>query len=146
MAITGRPKIEIDCAQLEKLLQMYPTKKYVATFFDCSEDTVDRFIMREYNCTFAALRERAMEGAKRWLLSTAFRQAKRGSDIMTKFLLKNFNGLQENPEPEIDTGKTFRLKYNLDDETDSTIIDVDAENGPRQLESKTETNDTGGES
>lgn len=143
MAGIGRPLIEIDRPQLEKLLKMYPTKEYVATFFDCSKDTVDRFVKREYGCSFATLRERAMAGAKRWLMAKAFQQVKAGSDVMTKFLLKNVNGLEENPISEIDSGKTFRLKYNIDDDetNDETIIDVSAVNEQKQIGSN-ESNDT----
>lgn len=53
MAKTGRPKKEIDKTQFEKLCGMQCTLKEIAGFFDCSEDTIERWCKRTYNMTFA---------------------------------------------------------------------------------------------
>ena len=53
MARTGRPKKKIDREQFEKLCYLQCTLAEIASFFDCSEDTIERWTKREYEKTFA---------------------------------------------------------------------------------------------
>ena len=50
---TGRPKIQIDQKQFENLCGLQCTEEEIASFFDCSVDTIERFCSRTYNMTFA---------------------------------------------------------------------------------------------
>lgn len=58
----SRPKIKIDVKQFENLCGLQCTKEEIAAFFNCSEDTIDRFCKREYGESFAVVfhRKRGM--------------------------------------------------------------------------------------
>lgn len=49
----GRPRIEIDREDFEKLCFMHCTLKEIAGWFKCSEDTIERWCKRELKMTFA---------------------------------------------------------------------------------------------
>ena len=49
----GRPKTQINIDQFEKLCGLQCTEEEVASFFNCSVDTIERFCKREYGHTFA---------------------------------------------------------------------------------------------
>lgn len=51
----GRPKIEIDIDDFRKLCEMQCTKMEIASFFDCSEDTIENFCKREFNENFSVV-------------------------------------------------------------------------------------------
>ena len=51
----ARPRIPIDKEQFEKLCALQCTKDEIAGFFDCSEDTVERFCHRTYKESFAVV-------------------------------------------------------------------------------------------
>jgi len=48
----GRPRKNISKDQFERLCGLQYTKKEIAAFFDCSEDTIENFCHREYKYTF----------------------------------------------------------------------------------------------
>ena len=49
---TGRPRVEIDKEQFEKLCQLQCTEEEIAGFFDCSADTINRWCKRVCGGTF----------------------------------------------------------------------------------------------
>ena len=49
----GRPRIEIDQKQFESLCGLQCTLAEIASFFQCSEDTIERWCKRTYDITFA---------------------------------------------------------------------------------------------
>lgn len=49
----GRPRIEIDREQFEKLCTIQCTLAEIASWFKCSEDTIERWCRREYKMSFA---------------------------------------------------------------------------------------------
>lgn len=53
MAEMGRPKIEIDWEQFDKLCARQCTLEEIATWFDCSADTIERRVKETYGVTFA---------------------------------------------------------------------------------------------
>ncbi|WP_126939565.1 hypothetical protein [Veillonella sp. VA142] len=53
MARTGRPTIKIDKDNFEKLCGLQCTLVEIAGFFNCSEDTIQRWCKRTYKMTFA---------------------------------------------------------------------------------------------
>lgn len=53
MARTGRPTIKIDKDNFEKLCGLQCTLVEIAGFFNCSEDTIQRWCRRTYKMTFA---------------------------------------------------------------------------------------------
>jgi hypothetical protein len=55
MAKLGRPKKNIDVQKFEKLCGLQCTKEEIASFFNCSEDTIENFCKRQYKETFSAV-------------------------------------------------------------------------------------------
>ena len=51
----ARPKKEIDQEQFEKLCGLQCTKEEVADWFDCSEDTIERWCKATYDESFAVV-------------------------------------------------------------------------------------------
>lgn len=49
----GRPRIRIDWNQFDKLCQLQCTLREIASFFDCSEDTVENVVKREKGIGFS---------------------------------------------------------------------------------------------
>ena len=53
MAKMGRPTIEIDREQFQKLCAIQCTLSEIAGWYRCSEDTIERWCKRELGMTFA---------------------------------------------------------------------------------------------
>lgn len=53
MARTGRPKIEINKDEFEKLCAIWCNEEEIAGWFNCSVDTLGRWCKRTYAITFA---------------------------------------------------------------------------------------------
>lgn len=49
----GRPTIDIDWNQFKKLCALKPTLRELASYFDCSEDTIERRCEEQYGKVFA---------------------------------------------------------------------------------------------
>lgn len=49
----ARPRIEIDTEQFKKLCAIQCTLEEIASWFKCSEDTIERWCKRELNMSFA---------------------------------------------------------------------------------------------
>lgn len=49
----GRPQIKLDWEQMDKLLVLQCTQNEIASWFDCSPDTLERACKREHGVTFA---------------------------------------------------------------------------------------------
>lgn len=75
MAKTGRPQIEIDQEQFEKLCYMQCTLSEIAGWFHCSEDTIERWCRREYEQTFAEVYKTHSAGGKISIRRWQFRLA-----------------------------------------------------------------------
>lgn len=128
----GRPPKPLDFQKLEKLLELYPTKKYLATFFDCSEQHIDNEIARHYDMGFLALRERAIEGKKSDVMNWAFKYASLGNDRLITFLMKNLHKWTDKIEIEASEQQVFELKYAIEKRQKNLgdVIEVEA----RQIE------------
>lgn len=101
MADMGRPKIEIDQSQFEKLCKMQCTLPEIAGWFSCSEDTVQRWCKRTYGGeTFAVVFGRLREGGKASLRAAQFKLAQK-SPAMAIFLGKNWLGQTDKIEQRV---------------------------------------------
>ena len=96
MARTGRPRIEISLEQFKKLCKLQCTQAEIASFFDCSPDTVDRWCKRELKKGFAEAFKNYGSAGKISLRRNAFRMAETNPG-MCIFLLKNYCGLTDQP-------------------------------------------------
>lgn len=51
----ARPRIDINASTFENLCAIQCTKEEIASFFKCSEDTIERWCKREYKECFAVV-------------------------------------------------------------------------------------------
>ncbi len=59
----GRPRIEIDENQFNKLCELQCTEEEIAGFFECSVDTLNNWCKRTFGCTFSEkYRQKATRG------------------------------------------------------------------------------------
>lgn len=94
MAKTGRPKIEIDQKQFESLCGLQCTLAEIASFFQCSEDTVERWCKRTYEMTFAEAYKKHSAKGKMSLRRAQFRLAETNA-TMAIFLGKQYLGQRD---------------------------------------------------
>lgn len=128
MAKTGRPKIEIDKVQFEKLCAIQCTLPELAGFFDCSEDTIERWCKREYKMTFAEVFKRKSVDGKISLRRTQFRMAEK-STVMAIWLGKQYLGqsdkiISESRADGMLADLIEGLKYDNDLHTETTGTDA----------------------
>jgi AraC-like DNA-binding protein len=91
MAKTGRPRKEIDVDNFKKLCGMMCTLSEIAGFFDCSEDTIERWCKRELGDTFAETFKRYSANGKITLRRNQFKLSEKNA-AMAIFLGKNYLG------------------------------------------------------
>ena len=122
----ARPKINIDDNQLRNLCRYKPRLKDVADFFECSEDTIERYIKKNFKKTFAEFRDQNMVHTRFSIIQTAIDEAVNKRKIpMIIFCLKNLcgwkdkiehSGDQENPivpETKMDLSKLSKEELEL---------------------------------
>ena len=90
----GRPKIEIDQTQFEKLCLIQCTLVEIADWFECSEDTIERFCKETYNKTFAEVFKKKSTGGKISLRRAQFALAKKNA-TMAIWLGKQYLGQKD---------------------------------------------------
>lgn len=88
----GRPKKEIGKDQFEKLCAMFCTLIEVADFFDCSEDTIERWCKRVYKSTFADTYKRKSSRGRMSIRRKQFEVAMQGNTTMLVWLGKQYLG------------------------------------------------------
>ena len=99
MPRTGRPKIQVDWKEFEKLCSLQCTLIEIADWFGCSVDTMERRIRTHYKSTFAEVfkqkRSKGLVSLRRYQWKLA--QSKHGMAI---FLGKNYLGQSDKREYE----------------------------------------------
>ena len=98
----ARPKKEIDKQQFEKLCGMMCTLEEISGFFDCSEDTIERWCKREYRCGFADIYKKKSGIGKISLRRIQFKIAEKGNASMAIWLGKQWLGQSDAPDENID--------------------------------------------
>ena len=94
MAKMGRPKIPINQQEFEKLCYMQCTETEIASFFDCSVDTIENWCKATYETTFSEIFKRKSEYGKISLRRTQFKLAEK-SPAMAIFLGKQYLGQKD---------------------------------------------------
>lgn len=95
--MAGRPKKEIDQKQFENLCGLMCTEEEIASFFECSTDTIERWCIRTYNEKFADAFKKHSARGKISLRRAQFRIAEKNA-AMAIFLGKNYLGQRDNIE------------------------------------------------
>ena len=96
----ARPRIEIDKKQFEQLCSLQCTKSEIASFFDCSEDTIERWCQREYKVNFAVIFAQKRGLGKISLRRSQFRMAETNPS-MAIWLGKQYLGQREQQEVSV---------------------------------------------
>lgn len=128
MAKRGRPKKEIEKNNFEKLCGMQCTLKEIAGFFDCSEDTIERWCKRTYKESFADTYKKHSAAGLISLRRNQFKLAER-SAAMAIFLGKQYLGQTDRIEMEtsVITDATRCEINNLIDELKQTDGNTDTD-------------------
>ena len=91
---TGRPRKDIDKTNFEKLCGLFCTLDEIAGFFDCSEDTSERWCKREYKQSFAEISAKKRGLGKISLRRAGLELAKKNAAVHI-FYCKNYLGMTD---------------------------------------------------
>ena len=105
----GRPRKEIDLDSFTKLCSLMCTKEEMAGYFECSEDTIERWCKRELGCTFAVAHKMYSANAKLSLRRAQFRLAENNA-TMAIFLGKQYLGQKDQQDIQISTSDDETIK------------------------------------
>lgn len=110
----GRPKIFDDekDKQLRAILRLKPTLVDCAAFFDVDPSTIERYINRQYNCTYAEFRDQNMVHTRFSLIRKAIQKAEGGDNVMLIFCLKNLCGWTDKVETQEDQTVQVNVTHN----------------------------------
>lgn len=98
MAKMGRPQIEINAEEFEKLCGLQCTLVEIAEWFKCSEDTIERWCKRTHGVTFAEVFKRKSSSGKMSLRRKMFEVALSGNVGMLVWLSKQHLGMADKVE------------------------------------------------
>lgn len=93
----ARPRIEIDREQFQKLCAIQCTLSEIASWFKCSEDTIERWCQRELKMGFADSFKTYSADGKISLRRTQFKMAEHNCS-MAIWLGKQYLGQKEQQE------------------------------------------------
>ncbi len=88
----ARPRIEINWIEFDKLCFIQATRREVASWFECSEDTIDRACEREKGMNYASYFEEKAGKGKISLRRKQFEMAMEGDRVMLIWLGKQYLG------------------------------------------------------
>lgn len=86
----GRPRIEIDWGQFDKLCGLQCTLREIAAWFQCCVDTIENRVKEERGITFSDYFKEKRERGKVSLRRMQWESAENGSITMQIFLGKNY--------------------------------------------------------
>ncbi len=109
MAKMGRPKKEISKEQFEKLCGLQCTKEEIAGFFDCSEDTIEKYCKETYGETFTAVFKQKRQTGKISLRRSQWRLAEKNVS-MAIWLGKQYLGQKEQQEVQISHTDDYTIR------------------------------------
>lgn len=101
MAKMGRPKIEINWTEFEKLCGIQCTLVEIADWFRCSEDTIERAVQTHYGETFAETFKRKSSGGRISLRRKQYEMALKGHPTMLIWLGKQHLGQRDRSAYEL---------------------------------------------
>ncbi len=101
MAKMGRPRAKIDKESFEKLCAMHCTLIEIASFFNCSEDTIERWCVEKYNETFADVLKKKSAKGNISLRRSQFQSAESGNVTMQIWLGKQWLGQKEQQDVSV---------------------------------------------
>lgn len=103
----GRPPIEINKEQFEKLCAIQATEEEIAGWFKCSEETIRRFCKKEYKEQFCEVYKRLSANGRISLRRTQFKIAEAGNATMAIWLGKQILGQKDRQDVNVEAEKDF---------------------------------------
>lgn len=110
----GRPKKEIDKEDFEKLCGFQCTLIEIAGWFDCSEDTIERWCKSTYSATFADVFKQKRQPGLISVRRKQYEVALAGSIPMLIWLGKQYLGQTDKQDIELNKTTTQKLIINMD--------------------------------
>lgn len=113
----ARPRINISDEEFKKLCALQCTLEEIASWFKCSEDTIERWCKRELHCSFADAYKTHSASGKISLRRWQFKMAEH-SVPMAIFLGKNWLGQTDKVEQtitEVEDLTTLAAMINAED-------------------------------
>ena len=101
----ARPRLEIDSEQFKKLCAIQCTLGEIASWFKCSEDTVERWCKREFGKSFAESYKTYSADGKISLRRTQFKMAEHNVS-MAIWLGKQYLGQRDVVEAQMPEAKS----------------------------------------
>jgi AraC-like DNA-binding protein len=101
----GRPEKEFDWKLIDSILQFGARLIDCCEMLEVSEDTVQRKIKSEFDCTFSEYRERKMSKMRMKLLQKQFDVAMSGNVALLIWLGKQHLGQVDKQEAELKSGE-----------------------------------------
>lgn len=114
----ARPRKEIDSEQFEKLCALQCTLSEIASWFNCAEDTIQRWSKRHYGKVFSDVYKKYSANGKISLRRYQFKMAEHNVS-MAIWLGKQYLGQTDKIEQSVTTmtaDMTDEIKKFLDDE------------------------------
>ena len=97
----GRPPKDINQDNFEKLCGIFCTRREVCTFFDVSEDTIERWCKKTYGVNFAVVYEQKKDNGRISLRRAMFQGALKGNVALLIWLSKQHLGMTDKAEETI---------------------------------------------
>lgn len=110
----GRPRIEIDWKELDKLFYLQCTLVEIAGWFDCSEDTIELRVKEKHGITFTELSSKRSAKGKISIRRKQYQKAEEGNPTMLIWLGKQYLGQKDSYD--IDQTVTARIEIDKTDE------------------------------
>lgn len=114
MAKMGRPRIEIDWEEFDKLCGLQCTLIEIAGWFDCSVDTIENRVKEVHSVTFSEYWEQKAAKGKISLRRTQWKMAQT-NPTMALWLGKQYLNQRDRNDLEITGKDVFRFAYQEDD-------------------------------
>ena len=109
----GRPKIEIDWDEFEKLCLIQCTLTEIADWFECSEDTIERRCREQKKMLFAEYFKKHAVGGRISLRRSQFKLATAGNPSLNIWLGKQYLGQREQPADSDETMKPTPVSVSI---------------------------------
>jgi hypothetical protein len=107
----ARPRKEFNWDELDKLCGIHATRREIASWFEVSEDTVDRRCYEEHGMSFASYYEQKQAPGKISLRRKQYEVAMSGNVGMLVWLGKQHLGQSDKQESTLEVSK---IEINID--------------------------------
>jgi len=114
MAKMGRPRIEIDWDEFDKLCKLQCTLAEIAGWFDCSEDTIENRVKEVHGVTFSDFYTKKKSKGKISLRRTQWKMAETNA-TMALWLGKQYLDQKDRSEMDFNQKEPFRFAYSKED-------------------------------